>query len=353
MSHLTRALLALSWAFGVGCNKDALHHLLDASSAADASVGDASPRDVLPLAVDAEVIVLHDAGLTGGSCDASCDCPQGEACISSKCRELGAPVYCCEKPGCPSGVECLGPRDRPSTCPYPPDAGPDAGHADIGANQIGANCMSDSDCNTAMHYTCWTRDIPPFLWGYCTIQGCAPACPAGSRCVQFTLPPPMPAVSGCMQLCTSDNDCRSDAYCFAVPNAGFSICLPDCRDDLLDCAPRNGTEWCNRMDGRCEMTPMQMQGTHVGDPCVSNEDCGTGEVCMGELAWFFPGGLCTRICSALPEATACGSGETCQVFAGIGMCFVGCTGQMTCPNRANAVCEKLDPSWTMPGCISQ
>jgi hypothetical protein len=74
---------------------------------------------------------------------------------------------------------------------------------------------------------------------------------------------------------------------------------------------------------------------------------------MGELAWFFPGGLCTRICSGLPEATPCGPNQGCQQFAGIGMCFVDCGANMTCPNRMNAVCEKLDPSWTIPGCVPQ
>src|SRR5439155_22433039 len=139
------------------------------------------------------------------------------------------------------GAVCHGANDHPSHCAFATDAGPDAGSIDAGPGQIGASCTIDQDCDQTKNYKCWTRDQPPFLWGYCTLPNCTPSCPGGSRCVQFNLPAPNPPVSGCMELCNVDHDCRSDAYCLSFMAAGFSVCIPGCRDDVLDCAPRNGT----------------------------------------------------------------------------------------------------------------
>jgi hypothetical protein len=66
----------------------------------------------------------------------------------------------------------------------------------------------------------------------------------------------------------------------------------------------------------------------------------------------FPGGLCTKICSGLPEALPCGLNETCHMFLGVGMCFKDCVSSM-CPNRTNAMCLELNPAWTQPACIPQ
>jgi hypothetical protein len=349
-------ILAVAFAlFGAACSSDKLSPVPEAGvrapdaepTAADGEV-DAAVR---PFRSDAMIVLVDHDGGRGGSCDASCDCLQGEGCVEGACRQLSNPVWCCSKPDCPAAELCLDTRDRPGHCPVYPDAGPDAGVVDTGPGQIGAGCASNVDCDMSKGYTCWTRDQPPFIWGYCTLLNCTPMCPSGSRCVQFNLPAPNPPVTGCMQSCLADRDCRSDAYCLALPGAGSSICFPDCRDDLLDCTPRDGSVWCNRTTGLCEATPMQSQTAIVGDPCVSNEDCGPGDACAGETGWFFPGGMCTRICSGLPEAMPCGANETCQPLAGVGLCFRNCVAGL-CPNRANAMCFKLDPSWTTPSCIA-
>lgn len=319
--------------------------------AADAGTGDedAEPAPDLRRLVDVGVLVAHDAG-PPPSCTETCECPQGLACLAGECRTAGiGPVYCCANAGCPLGEACLGPGERPSRCPEPPDAGPDGGPRDIGAGALGAGCENDLECNQTQGLSCWEQFEAPFLWGgYCTLDGCAPSCPGGSSCINFTggaVP-----TQGCMANCTADGDCRDDAYCFQIPNSPLRICFPDCRDDVFDCAPRDGTQFCSPTSGRCEPTPTQMPGVSVGAACSDNRDCGTGQVCLSEIAWGMVGGMCTRICSGLPEASPCGAGETCSDFGGIGMCFRDCANG-TCPDRPSALCAALDVTWTQPGCV--
>lgn len=334
----------------------------DGGGGADAEALDAAPEDARaldaapPFVRDAEIVVVHDAGAPL-ACNQSCDCPQGLGCFSGVCGSEGAPVYCCSSPGCPQGQVCLGENDRPSTCPAPdagtappscerPDAAIPAGR-DGGVGSIGSACDVDSDCNLAANITCWDRSEPPFVWGYCTIDGCTGGCPQGSMCIQFNS---TPAVTGCLQTCNADLECRTDAYCYFVPNGGFGICLPDCRDDVLDCAPRDGTTFCNPFSGRCD--PNACHGpSAVGGACDDNRDCGEGLVCMTELGWGFTGGMCTRACQGLPESTPCGPGETCQDFAGVGLCFKDCVND-ACPDRPTAQCLALDATWATPSCVS-
>jgi hypothetical protein len=319
---------------------------LDAITYADAVVA----PDVLPLRPDASLVVPHDGG-GSASCTVTCDCPQGLACVNNVCEALVNPVYCCDKPACPGGQVCLDLAERPDSCPTPPDAGPDAGAPDLGSGYVGANCEQDTDCTQVPGMTCWTRDEAPFIWGYCTVQDCVVDgdCPMGARCLGFNVGGPVP-LTGCLQECLTDSSCRSDAFCLPIATVGFSVCLPDCRDDLLDCGPRDGTQWCNRTSGQCEANNTSNQNADVGDACISNQDCGAGDVCMGEIGLGFPGGLCTHVCSGLPESTPCSVNETCQDFLGIGLCFRDCVGT-TCPSRATATCGILEASWLQPSCF--
>jgi hypothetical protein len=325
----------------------------DAGPASDAgrpdgtADSDTGSRDVsLPL-FDGGLLVVRDVG-PPQSCSETCECPQGEGCIEGTCRTAGVgSVYCCTKPGCPSQEVCLGPNDQPGRCPAAPDAGPDAGSIDSGQGFIGSECEFDSECDRALGFTCWSQDEPPFLWGgYCTLEDCFPSCPMGSECIQFT----GSGVTGCMQSCTRDSECRPDAYCLMIPSSTIQICFPDCRDDVFDCAPRDGTVYCSRATGQCEMTPMQNPNGMVGDLCADNRDCGLGQVCLGEFAWRLTGGLCSQVCSGLPEASACGVGETCQDYLGVGFCFKDCVNG-GCPNRVDAICDSLDPTWPTDSCV--
>ena len=59
-----------------------------------------------------------------------------------------------------------------------------------------------------------------------------------------------------------------------------------------------------------------------------------GEVCLGEIGWGYPCGMCGRVCAGLPEAEPCPAGSTCQPLATIGVCYVDCTTEGTCPQRS-------------------
>lgn len=343
----------LTWGMAAGCSSSGGTDggVVADAPAADLGVAEADAAalpDVRRVLADAMGLVAHDGG-PPPSCTETCDCPQGLACLAGECRTAGVgPVYCCTNAGCPLGDVCLGPGERPGRCPSAPDAGPDAGPRDIGQGAIGSGCLSDLECDQAQGFSCWEQFDAPFLWGgYCTLENCIPTCPTGSSCINFTGAAP---VQGCMANCTIDDDCRSDAYCLQVPNSPLRICYPDCRDDVFDCAPRNGTQFCSRTSGRCEPTPMQTVGVPVGAACGDNRDCGPGQVCLSEIAWGMVGGMCTRICSGLPEATNCGAGETCSDFGGIGMCFRNCVNG-ACPERPTSQCTSLDVTWAQPGCV--
>ena len=305
--------------------------------------------DVVITRHDGGLIVHHDAGAPR-ACTTTCQCPQGLACLGGVCGTAGVgPVWCCDNPGCPQSQPCLDRAERPGQCPTPPDAGPDAGPRDIGAGAIGSTCEDNTDCDQTLGYSCWTHQEIRFLWGgYCTLEGCAGGCPQNAACITLNLAEGMQR-TGCMQTCVQDQDCRTDAFCFAIPNAPIRICLPDCRDDLLDCSPRNGSTYCSDVTGQCEQTPMQSAGVAVGDPCTDSTMCGPGQVCMGDDAWGFSGGMCTRVCDVLPESTPCAPQETCQPLAGVGMCFRNCAAG-ACPNRAGATCGRMDPNWTTESC---
>ncbi len=352
-----RWLLVMAGAALLGCPDD---DVVDMQEGRDAMVAIAETGALDAEApVDARVIQRHDGGLVvfhdagaPQNCNSTCECPQGLACLNGLCKTAGVgPVWCCDKDNCPIGQPCLDENERPGSCPLPPDAGPDAGFPDLGAGRVGSACDFDTDCDQASGITCWSQTEPPFLWGgYCTVENCTPTCPAGSVCINFAGATPL---MGCMASCFTDTDCRPDAYCFEIPNAGIRICRPDCRDDLFDCAPRDGTTYCSPTTGQCDPTPMQNPMGQIGDPCSDNRDCGAGQVCLGDFAWGLNGGLCTRICSGLPEATTCGPNESCHQFGGIGMCFLDCDSMMMCNNRPMAQCGRLDAMWTSPACIPQ
>lgn len=73
---------------------------------------------------------------------------------------------------------------------------------------------------------------------------------------------------------------------------------------------------------------------------------------MSAFAWNFLGGMCTRVCSGLPEATPCSREDICQDFAGVGLCFHACQNG-SCPDRVDAICSAADPTWIEPACVPQ
>ncbi len=54
----------------------------------------------------------------GSQCKTACDCPrQGQACIRGRCASVSPPVYCCDKPGCVAGLTCEDRSGNLKTCP--------------------------------------------------------------------------------------------------------------------------------------------------------------------------------------------------------------------------------------------
>ena len=162
-------------------------------------------------------------------------------------------------------------------------------------------------------------------------------CPAGSECLQFNSNPP---TTGCLVSCQMDMDCRSDAFCLEIQGAPFyGACIPDCRDDFWDCRLRDGSQYCNPNTGRfipdCDLVPSKNAAAEIGDPCVNSTDCAPGHICLGEEGWPFDNGLCTQVCSGLPEAVPCPSGSTCQTM---GQSYVG-----RCRRLLQAVCRRCLP----------
>lgn len=347
-----RSLAALVWAMASLACSGGTPGKPDAApdaSFADAEAPDSTPPDA-GTAPDGGFVVAHDGG-GPIACSSTCGCPQGFACIDGACRALGSPVWCCDREGCPAGQPCLDTQEAPAYCegePDPPDGG---ARPDAGPGSVGAYCEVDEDCDPMLG-TCWTREEPPFLWGYCTLSPCGQGtCPAGSECFQIN--DPNGPILGCLQTCNVEGDCRTDAFCLPIPDAPFAgVCLPDCRDDIFDCTPRDGTQYCDPAAGRCAATPAHDPSAAVGDACANSTQCASGQICMGEIAWGLPGGMCTRVCSGVPEAAACGPSETCQTVAGLGFCFRSCSGG-TCPDRPGAICDLLDPGWVTESCIPQ
>ncbi len=313
-----------------------------------AAVFDGGPTADLDASFDTGIVPGHDAG-GPVFCATTCACPRGMGCIEGLCRDLGTPVWCCQDDDCPSRAVCLDAQDRPGQCP---DLDvPDAGMASTDPGQLGDDCAQDSQCDSARNLSCWVRNEPPFIWGYCTVEGCVGGCPSGSECLSFG---DANRTQGCLKTCHSAADCgRKDAHCREIPGAAFGgVCLPDCRDDLLDCQPRDGSRYCSPLTGQCELTPMQSASGQVGDPCDNATQCGAGQTCLTEAGWSLPAGLCTQVCRGLPEASACPFGTTCLDFAGVGLCFADCVADQ-CPNRPGAMCDRLDSSWPSPACIVQ
>jgi hypothetical protein len=318
----------------------------DGTEGADAALGPGA--DATASGPDGGVLVPHDGGSIG--CARTCQCPQGLACLEGQCRSLGVgPVYCCAHEGCPTAAACIDEAERPNACPGP-DGGP--GRADIGVGAVGASCDAGTDCTAPL--SCWAEQEPPGLYGgYCALDGCpAAGCPAGTACITFSNAAGMQVAKGCMRACASDTDCRSGTYCRVVPQTA-EVCYPNCRDDILDCTPPDGTEFCDRIGGRCTPTTIRTASAAVGDPCDDSRDCALGQACLGETSWGIPAGMCTRICAGDPSATPCGTGETCQSYGGLGMCFKDCAADESCPARIGAVCAKLVSTWSAPSCIPQ
>jgi hypothetical protein len=196
----------------------------------------------------------------------------------------------------------------------------------VGVNPVGHACNVNTDCPSTTG-TCTQPSALPSgynAWsnGYCT-QSCEPGqppCPAGSACYTTDT-----GAHECRQQCRVGlADCRPEYACSPVSTGG-GVCIPRCYADA-DCADRVNYQ-CELCDGLC--VARQNNSGQVGDPCVTADTCGAGQVCIplktGDSAKF-----CARQCAR--GCVDCPNGSVCQPLdRGDLFCVRSCTGPGTCP----------------------
>ena len=258
-------------------------------------------------------------------CTRNCDCPQGLYCspgpLGGTCRKGPTPVYCCDKPGCPSKAKCIDKNNRGGVCPLvcktPCDcaAGQDCvntkcitgtkpiyccdnkqqcpagaackdktGKAGTCPNQT-RKCSSPCDCvqgEGCVNGVCAKTSTPT----YCCSNG---ACPAGKACVDKN------GLKGkCKIPCKEVCDCPQGQYC----SQGFCLERPGAPVYCCDkpgCASGNGCYKKGGGFGRCPVSS-----------CKSPCDCTQGYDCRnGKCQRVFPAVYC---CSK----TGCPGGQACK-----------------------------------------
>jgi len=84
----------------------------------------APPKDLPPPPGDGAgpkdfLVLLDQSGTDGGSggCMSACGCPQGWDCLLGVCAKMSQAKYCCSKPGCPVGAPCVNANGTAGYCP--------------------------------------------------------------------------------------------------------------------------------------------------------------------------------------------------------------------------------------------
>jgi hypothetical protein len=183
---------------------------------------------------------------SGTKCSDTCDCPQGMTCSGGKCVSGTKPVYCCNKLGCPTGVECVSRGGGKGTCP----------------DQTGWECVIPCDCMRqhldCQDHRCISNDKIPYC---CDL----PNCKKGSDCVMAD-----GVTHGACMACGSDCDCPQGYLC------AIDECLP--MSSPTYCCSKAGCPGgadCSTASGGF--------GTCKGStkPCYSNCECPQGWLCDG------------------------------------------------------------------------
>jgi len=86
---------------------------------------------------------------------------------------------------------------------------------------VGDSCEQESDCDAGL--TCKME----FPNGYCIRNNCniynEESCTDNSQCTYFK----EIETTYCLAKCNSNDDCRSEYTCQAVPNNEYRVCLPE------------------------------------------------------------------------------------------------------------------------------
>jgi hypothetical protein len=283
----------------------------------------------VPAGQNRRFITPHDAahvcehyptsGEEGGPCSAQAPCAAGLSCASGPGSKW-APGYSVCTRGCD--------LTTPGTCPEPlvcrsSTAVPAATAACLPAmadytTRVGNACQqADPDCGSA-----WGVCQPPVMlpsgqtaWagGYC-LEDCTArvdVCPTGSTC----------AAAGSSRFCFKTCDpnatsCRPGYVCSPRPEG--NVCIPACYSDE-DCGSGYSCRLCDRA---CILR--QQPGRTIGDLCLQDSECGTGQVCLHVNG--HPQGVCSQACGG-QNTCSCPEGSTCQGVGPTGarMCVRTCT----------------------------
>jgi hypothetical protein len=203
------------------------------------------------------------------------------------------------------------------------------------ARPVGSSCATAMECDDGV---CLSSGSLP--GGYCSkvcggnVVSMGVSCPAGALCAQVS-----EAAAACLDLCGQGNgDCRPGYAC--APAGNQAVCVPRCKADA-DCSATTG---CNTVTGICE-AGAQQPGL-IGAACTTDAQCAAGARCATEKdsKGVYPGGYCTRTCSAAEENQPCAGGD--GVCVGLQadngtkgyVCFRGCTTGVDC-RRSEYICS--------------
>ncbi|KYF92586.1 hypothetical protein BE20_11335 [Sorangium cellulosum] len=160
----------------------------------------------------------------------------------------------------------------------------------------------------------------------------------------------------CTGACNTDSDCAGGGVCIALTT--FNMCVApcetadDCRDGYM--CDTDDTCWpgCTS-DAQCPEAGTCADDGFCGAPaspdgsaCADDGDC-TGEWCISQADYGFPGGYCSGFCGL---DTECTGGGTCYMEPGdtTGICLTACTTDSDC--RGGYICDADNTCY--PACTS-
>lgn len=178
------------------------------------------PLDLAPADLAPAPDLAPDQGppADASQCASPCDCDQGLLCQNGTCVVGTKPVYCCSKPGCPTGQPCVNPNGSSATCPAST------------ACTTTCNCPQGQSCQNGQ----CVNTTPPT---YC----CTKPCPVGLGCVN---------PNGTKGTCTGVGICANDCDCTQGLLCAGGLCIPGFVP--VYCCPKLGCptgQSCTNPDG--------------------------------------------------------------------------------------------------------
>jgi kumamolisin len=185
-------------------------------------------------------------------------------------------------------------------------------------------------------------------WGSVDVQALAAAFPACAPDAGFADAGPLVPYDSCAEIgCPAGSICDTDpegpSYCFTacdpvdagscgsgnvctLDDAGGGRCLPGCLSDD-DCGDGQVCDSCAQS---CQTAGNQT--ARIGDACATDSDCAEGASCLNSSS--FSGGYCTQFC----DGCACPTGAMC-VALNLDVCLAQCQGDADC--RDGYRCQPL------------